>query len=598
MPATAQERFALVVGNGSYATGKLANPRNDAEAIAKALVDVGFNVMTVLDANHDTLRAAIFDFGRKLRGGDGVGLFYFAGHGVQVDGENYLIPVGSDIKDISEVALASVSLSELLRTMDHGSGALNIAIIDACRDNPFKMSGRALSRGLAAVQAPTGTLIAFATGPGQVALDGTGANSPYTGALTAEMPSAGLPLEEIFRRTRRKVLEVTGGRQTPWEHSSLTAEFFFKPKATEQEAAARPGERLRAAASDEDTQLAELRDWEKIKGTTDKAVLKRHIQRYPNGSFTELAAVKLAKLQALEAAEEDSPWSWISTGAPLQAPKPGEAERLYERAVKLETAKPAGGEPAPSPADIVALYKRAAELGLPAAMFSLAKAYDAGTGVAQSIPDAARWFGKAAERGHVQAQVALGAMYEMGEGVEKNPSEAARLYKRAAEAGDAAGLTSLGYVTYQGLGTERNWVEARRLYARAAEKGNVRAMFNLSLMLIRGEGGKADSAGAVRYLRSAAEKGHAGAMRELAFLYDEGRGIGKDPKQAAAFLIASYRAGNKDPRLDVRRRPDVWSFATKRAIQQQLKAEGLYDGPAFGWMTVATRRAIDGIAAN
>lgn len=599
-PALAENRFALVIGNAAYATGRLANPRNDAEVIAKSLSDVGFSVTTVLDANHDTMRAAIVDFGRRLRASDGVGLFYFAGHGVQVDGENYLIPVGSDIKDASEVALAAINLSELLRAMEHGSTALTIAIIDACRDNPFLLAGRSLTRGLAAVQAPSGTLIAFATGPGQVALDGTGPNSPYSGALAAEIPSAGLPLEEIFRRTRRKVLEATANRQTPWEHSSLTAEFFFRPKVAEQEPAARAGERARVAgaATPDDAQATEIRDWEKIKTTADKAVLKRHIQRYPNGVFTELAAMKLAKLQAAETASEEDPWAWITTGAPVQVPKPGEAEKLYERAVKLEAARPSGGEPVASPAEVTALYKRAAELGLPAAMLALAKAYDTGSGVETSLAEAARWYGKAADRGNAAAQVALGTMYERGEGVAQNMNEAVRLYRRAADNGDAAGLTSLAYLSYQGVGVERNWQEARKLYTRAADKGSVRAMFNLALMLIRGEGGKLDTASAVRLLRAAADKGHAGAMRELAFLYDEGRGIGKDPRQAASYLIASYRAGNKDPRLDVRRRPDVWSFATKRAIQQQLKAEGLYEGPAIGWMNVATRRAIDGIAQN
>lgn len=593
----AENRFALVIGNAAYATGRLANPRNDAEAVAKSLSEVGFNVTTVLDANHDSMRAAIVEFGRRLRGSDGVGLFYYAGHGVQVNGENYLIPTGADIKDASEVALAAVNLSELLGAMEHGATALNIAIIDACRDNPFAVAGRSLARGLAPVSAPSGTLIAFATGPGQVALDGTGPNSPYSGALAAEIPSAGLPLEEVFRRTRRKVLEVTKGQQTPWEHSSLTAEFFFRPKVAEQEATLKPGERARvAAAAPEDTQIAEIREWEKIKGSADKAILKRYIQRYPNGYFTELAAVKLAKLQQLEAAEENDPWSWISTGTPVQPPKPGEAERLYERAVKLEAAKPAAGETTATPAEIVALYKRAAELGLPAAMFALGKAYDAGNGVEVSLAEAARWYTKAADRGHSGAMVSLASMYELGEGLTRNIAEAARLYKRAGDLGDANGLTSIAYLTYQGEGVERNWIEARRLYTRAADKGSVRAMFNLALMLIRGEGGKADTSAAVKLLRGAADKGHAGAMRELAFLYDEGRGITKDPKKAAEYLIASYRAGNKDPRLDIRRRPDAWSFATKRAIQQQLKAEGLYDGPAFGWINVGTRRAIDGLA--
>lgn len=616
--ARAEGRMALVVGNSEYATARLTNPRADAELMAASLSSVGFTVTTVLDARLDTMRGAVVEFGRRLRASGAVGLFYYAGHGVQVDGENYLIPVDADISDASEVALTSVALTEVLRAMDHGNNSLNLAVLDACRNNPFvAASGRSIGQGLAAVQAPSGTLIAFATGPGQVALDGAGRNSPYTAALAAEVPSAGAPIEEVFRRTRRKVLEESHGRQTPWEHSSLTAEFFFRPKVAEPEASARIAERPKEVAAEEQARLAELAEWLAVRSSSDKTLLRRHLQRYPDGVFAELVQMKLARIAAAEkaaavaAAEADDPFAWLSSDAPPPAPPAtglGEAEKLYEKAVKLElaAAAKASGQPMTGmagaekadPKAVADLYLRAAEMGLPAAMFSLAKIYDKGQGASRNLGEAARWYGRAARAGHSGAMAALGVMNEFGDGVPKDLATAAKLYRRAADAGDVQGMTSLAFLYQSGKGVARNWPEARKLYAKAAEKGDKRAMFNLALMLIRGEGGKADVAQAVRHLKVAADKGHAGAMRELAFLHDEGRGVRKNPKVAAEMLIASYKAGNKDPWLDVRRRPDVWSFATKREIQRQLASSGLYTGRADGLINAGTRQALDRLASG
>ncbi len=245
--AWAETRIALVIGNSGYASKPLPNPARDADLIARTLRSVEFQVTLILDANQDAMKRAILEFGRQLRASDSVGLFYYAGHGVQVDGENFLIPVGADIKDLEEVALNGVNVTELMKTMERAASRLNIAVLDACRDNPFPAPTRTLARGLAPVTAPSGTLIAYATAPGQVAFDGDDGHSPYSAALAEAIPTAGAPLEEVFRRTRRKVLEVTQSKQTPWEHSSLTGEFFFKPKGAEPETSARPDEAVRRA---------------------------------------------------------------------------------------------------------------------------------------------------------------------------------------------------------------------------------------------------------------------------------------------------------------------------------------------------------------
>jgi len=579
--ALAETRVALVIGNSSYAAGVLPNPRSDAELMAKTLSGVGFAVTRLFDADQATMKKAILEFGRKLRGSDSVGLFYYAGHGVEVGGENFLIPIGADIKDEEEVAIAAINLGELLKVMERASSRINIAILDACRDNPFASPTRSLAGGLAPVSAPTGTLIAYATAPKSVALDGKSGHSPYTSALSAAIPAPGIAIEEVFRRTRRKVLEVTNGGQTPWEHSSLTGEFLFVPKSAAQETSERTADEERLPA----VRLREIAEWERIKDTKDPEALRRHIAAYPDGMFTELATLKIAKLQV-----KPTPWSWIVTGSLSGGGATrGQSEVLYERALKLETGT--GGPEAL--AEAVRLYREAADMGLVAAMHNLARMYDKGRGTPRDSREAASWYRRAAHNDHPAAMSALGTMYEFGEGIGADLAEALRLYRLAAEKGDPHGLTSLGYLYAQGKGVARDRVEARRLYQAAADKGHARAMFNLALMHLRGEGGPTDAAEAVHWLKSAADLGHTGAMRELASLYDEGRGVSRDPKIAADYLLAALKAGHKEARNDVMVRPLSWSQPTRQEIQRRLGAQGLYTGPAHGIFDVKTRRALD-----
>lgn len=582
--AQAETRLALVIGNSSYAKTPLANPRNDAALIATALEGAGFDVTRLIDADQALMKRAILDFGRRLRSADSVGLFYYAGHGVQIDGENYLIPVGADIAALEEVALNGVALGELLKTMERAGSRLNIAILDACRDNPFAGTSRSVARGLAPVTAPSGTLIAYATAPGQVALDGTGSNSPYTAALAEAIPSEGVPIEDVFRRTRRKVLEVTSNRQTPWEHSSLTGEFFFRPKSALPEASARDDTTSQPAG---DARLAEIAAWEKIRASKDPEALRQFLGSYPEGLFSELASLRLVNLETYAA-----PWTQITTGSISASTEPAKAETLYEEAVKLDS-------PTATASDVeksAFLFREAAKLGLPAAMFSLARAYDKGRGVARDAGEAADWYKEAAAKDHVPAMASLGTLYEFGEGVPVDLAEALRLYLQAANAGDVNAMTSLGFLYAEGKGVARHPGEARKWYAKAAAGGQSRAMFNLALMHIRGEGGRANFAEAVRLLRTAADKGHAGALRELAALHDEGRGVSRDPVKAAELLLQAFKSGSEQARRDILERPDAWSFSTRRQVQRKLAQRGYYTGTAHGYFDPRTRSALERFA--
>jgi uncharacterized caspase-like protein len=226
-PAPAGERrVALVIGNSSYKTSPLKNPVRDARAISKVLAATGFKVTVIEDASLTTMRRAIRAFGDDLMGG-GVGLFYYAGHGMQVRGKNYLIPTNADIEREDEVEDQALDANTILAKMDSAKNALNLMILDACRNNPFSRGFRNSVQGLAQMDAPSGTLVAFATAPGSVASDGTGENGLYTKHLLASIVKPGLPIEQVFKEVRRGVGRDTGDRQIPWESSSLRGDFFF-----------------------------------------------------------------------------------------------------------------------------------------------------------------------------------------------------------------------------------------------------------------------------------------------------------------------------------------------------------------------------------
>ncbi len=235
--AVAQERVALVIGNSNYQHAQLlANPKNDAELMARTLDSADFSVTLLIDADYATLKRSLVEFGRLLRGADAeAGLFYYAGHGLQLNGENFLVPVNANITNQDEVELEAIKVNDFLSVMNSSRAGVNIIILDACRNNPFAASGRSISRGLAPVDAPKGTYIAYATAPGDVALDGDQANSPYTLALSQALSQPGVPIERVFKNARAMVLEATEDQQVPWETSSITGEFYFHPATVSEE---------------------------------------------------------------------------------------------------------------------------------------------------------------------------------------------------------------------------------------------------------------------------------------------------------------------------------------------------------------------------
>lgn len=221
---------ALIIGNGSYVYGgSLSNPVNDARAMAEVLERLGFNVSKYENIRQIDMKKAVDDFGKKLKGYE-VGLFFYAGHGIQVDGVNYLIPIDAKIDTRNDVEYNCVRAGRILSRMEEAESMINIIILDACRDNPFERSWTrsAMGKGLAFMDAPSGSIIAYATSPGTTASDGPGQNGVYTSALLQHMQTPNIAIEEMFKRVRIAVENQTGKRQIPWESTSLKGNFYFR----------------------------------------------------------------------------------------------------------------------------------------------------------------------------------------------------------------------------------------------------------------------------------------------------------------------------------------------------------------------------------
>lgn len=266
-----------MIGNSEYKhTARLENPKNDAADVAKQLKELAFHVIERRDLDKGAMERAVRDFAETL-GGAQVGLFFYAGHGMQVGGQNYLVPIDAKLTTASAVDFEMVRLDLVHRTMER-EAPTNILIMDACRDNPLARNlARApgtrstqVGRGLAPIESGEGTLISFSTQPGNVALDGTGRNSPYASALLKHMGNPGDDLPTILINVRNDVMQATGRRQVPWEHSALTAKFYFIPPKT-------------------NAQQVELEFWSSVKDSTTPSVLGTYLERYPDGEFAPIA---------------------------------------------------------------------------------------------------------------------------------------------------------------------------------------------------------------------------------------------------------------------------------------------------------------------
>jgi len=290
-PALAERRVALVIGNGAYKESPLKNPVNDARAMATKLKALGFQVIARENATKLEMERAVADFGDALRKPDTVGLVFYAGHGMQVQGKNYLLPVDAQIATETRVRLEALDLDAILDEMAAAETRVNLVILDACRNNPFERKFRSVGGGLAQVNAPQGTLIAYATAPGKTAADGSGANGLYTSKLLDALETPGLAVEDVFKRVRVEVAKASGNAQTPWESSSLTGDFYFKAPAAPVAVPAAAPPAAPALVADK-----EVLFWQSIQDSSDPKMFEAYLAQFPQGTFAGLAQAKVASL--------------------------------------------------------------------------------------------------------------------------------------------------------------------------------------------------------------------------------------------------------------------------------------------------------------
>src|SRR3974390_3075560 len=311
--ALADKRVAFVVGNGAYKNvAQLPNPPIDAKAMAGVLRNVGFEVVEATDLPRDKMTEKLLDFGKRAQGSD-IAVFFYAGHGIAISGTNYLLPVDADIKSEMDVKLGAAINVDLTLDQTMGDAKVKLVFLDACRDNPFaaKIKSTAtrsvsVGQGLAEMKSGEGTLIAFATGPGQTALDGQeGTNSPFTRALIAHITEPGIEIQQAMTQVRAQVNEETNKGQLPWGHTNLIGSVYLNPAAPPKEAppaaAAAPGATTTpaapAVASTGSGNEVEVEFWRSVKDSNKPEELNAYLSSYPNGQFRSLALARIAALE-------------------------------------------------------------------------------------------------------------------------------------------------------------------------------------------------------------------------------------------------------------------------------------------------------------
>lgn len=301
-------KIALVIGNAKYRQSPLKNPVNDARAIGESLIALGFDVTVRLEADRPAMTSAISAYVDALAQRKCVGLFYYAGHGIQLAWRNYLLPIDANVESAADVQQQGFELNSLIAGLTRAANPMNLIILDACRDNPFGAGKAPEQKGLSQMDAPIGTLLAYATAPGNTASDGSGANGLYTENLLKEMQVKDAKVEDVFKRVRLAVRRASQGAQIPWESTSLEDDFYFLP----------PGA-VRAPDDAEKARLftEELKVWESIQGAAAATPFETYLRRFPSGRFSELAQLRLDQLLTLEG--EKPVRIAVATGNPFTA---------------------------------------------------------------------------------------------------------------------------------------------------------------------------------------------------------------------------------------------------------------------------------------
>ena len=602
LPALAQGRVALVIGNGSYDTvPSLLNPLNDAEDISAALEELGFRVFTETDASKAAMETAIADFAEAADGSE-VALFYYAGHAFQVGGRNYLVPTDLALGTAEQIVADTVDLGTVFSALDQSDG-VRLIFLDACRDNPLGVAAPdGVQSGLAEMGSSADYFISFATQPGAVAFDGDGRNGTFTESVLSHIHTPAQSLTDMMINVRRDVIKASGGQQVPWENSSLTRQFTFAeglPSAT-------PETLLYQVAA----------------RTQDPNLMALYIQRYPEGAHARDVVSQLQNLggppttsgRSLLQTETEGDQLWLLA----------QRTRLKSLAEYYLELYPDGPHAAaarnmvsrlPEELDLgdgrlceeLATHPRDATANIAGVPFSrlqsqAGRAIDVCTSAMQTFPEQPKYvallarakaaggrreeaialYREAAGRGDLRALVSLGLLMETGDGVPRDPEGALELYEIAAEAGSADGAINLAVALFNGRLVEADPQRAIALFEQAAASGSPVANYNLGVLAQDGALGEDRIADALEYFGRAARSGEPRGYVAAAILLDEGRTGERDPGRAADMLLRGAASDAGGAIAQLTQNADAWSRETIVAVQERLAEAGHYTGAIDG----------------
>lgn len=618
LPALAAAgKVALVVAVSRYDNAvRLPNTTGDAQLISGTLQKLGFDVTTVLDPTRQEFQSALDAFKRKAAGADAA-LVYYAGHGAEIAGVNYLLP--RDVSSRGNQLVSSSLQASRIRDCVLPAERVRLVVLDACRNVPEGLKASDIKIGLGretgGSTAEVVTLMAAA--PGQAALDGSGANSPFALALAHALERPGLTCGELPRIVQVDVQRATGNKQVPDQQGIWTDIYWSFDGKGASNAQARIQERTKR----------EQAFWQAIKNSEEPGDFQAYIEASDRGDFTGLyrpiavkrmnavqrkMKVKSSPAVTANGAKASKAFERGDYGGALRIwtamAAEGNSSAMYNlgimhfngRGTKADPAKAAdwfgraaraengggmvnyglcllnGFGVAQNPPEGVRWIRRAAESGLPSGMGLLGQLYLQGEGLPKDARQGAGWLQKAADAGDGPSMYELGSLYENGEGVARDKRRALGLYRRAADAGEGLGMVYMGYLYEEGQVVPRDVIQAATWYQRAAEAGDGEGMAALAVMFENGSGLRQDLSSAVRYYRLSADQGHPRGMLGLGNLYATGRGVRQDPKAAAALFQKAADQGS----APAMRNLAVLYESGRGVPRDQAKAAQLYEQAA------------------
>ncbi len=567
-PALADNRVALVIGNGAYAHAPhLPNPSHDAEDVAAALKRTGFQTIVGLDLDQTGMQNAAIRFARAARNAD-VAVFYYSGHAMQYAGVNYLVPIDAELRDEADLRRMA-RVDEILSDLQQAKN-LRILVLDSCRNNPLadelrrsigKTRGAGLGRGLAKMESPNGTIISYSTQSGTEALDGDGRNSPYTSAFLKHIEDRD-EVSTVFHRISARVYESTNGEQTPELSLSFFGEFYLNGRLQITAAPTAP-------SAPADPCIAAESHWKSAEAIGTVDAYQDHLARFPNCTFAGLAKARVEGLKTRVAAVTPPA---VATVAPDSTPSAAWLG-VEIRNVTAEDAASPGVEPkgtlivgASGPAKLAGLAAGDVIVGFDGKSVREMKELPRLVAVNQPgrnveivilrkgneirkmvslgrLDEAHKWYEKDADAGDTSAMLALGRRYANGNGVAQDYAEARRWYEKAAAANDPRGMMSVGRLYANGQGVAQDYAEARKWYEKAAIANEPYAMINLGILYENGQGVSLDYAEARKWYEKAAAANELQAMINLGRLYENGKGVAKDYTEARKWYEKAAATG-------------------------------------------------------